>query len=305
MKGGSRLNHNLNAYRIFYSVANSGSISKAAKELFISQPAISKSIQKLEEGAGCKLFSRSSRGVSLTEEGELFYSYVKSAFETLRLGEEKLQRSLKLGIGHLKIGVSSALCKYILLPYLQEFIRRYPHIGISIACQSTNETLKLLSESKIDIGLTAKPQNAKAFRFDGLAEIEDVFVATPDYLKNLRARGVPENRILQHSALMLLDKNNMTRRYIDDYLQENQIPARDVIDVSDMDLLIDFAKIGLGTACVIKSFVQKELAEGSLAEIPLAVPVAKRSVGFSRPARQKPAKALELFIRFYKDYRPA
>lgn len=147
------MNQNLSAYRIFYTVAHAGNISKAAKELYISQPAISKSIQKLEDGIGCKLFLRSSRGVTLTEEGELLYSYVKNAFETLTLGEEKLHRSIELGVGHLKIGVSSTLCKYLLLPYLKEFIKRHPHISISITCQSTNDTLKLLEENKIDIGL--------------------------------------------------------------------------------------------------------------------------------------------------------
>ena len=145
------MSQNLTAYRIFYTVAKAGNISKAARELYISQPAISKSIQKLEENTGCKLFLRSSRGVKLTPEGELLYSYVKNAFETLSLGEEKLRRSIELGVGHLNIGVSSALCKYILLPYLKEFIRQHPYISISIACQSTNETLKLLDEEKIDI----------------------------------------------------------------------------------------------------------------------------------------------------------
>ncbi len=105
------MNQNLSSYRIFYTVANTGNISKAAKELYISQPAISKSIQKLEEGVGCKLFSRSSRGVVLTDEGQLLYGHVKEAFETLTLGEDKLKRSIDLGVGHLQIGVSSTLCQ--------------------------------------------------------------------------------------------------------------------------------------------------------------------------------------------------
>ena len=145
------MNQSLSSYRIFYTVANTGNISKAAKELYISQPAISKSIQKLEESVGCRLFSRSSRGVVLTDEGKLLYDHVRTAFETLTLGEEKLKRSIELGVGHLKIGVSSTLCKYLLLPYLKEFIRQNPHISISISCQSTNETLKLLEDNKIDM----------------------------------------------------------------------------------------------------------------------------------------------------------
>ncbi|MCI5713125.1 MAG: LysR family transcriptional regulator [Lachnospiraceae bacterium] len=292
----------LSCYRIFYTVARTKNISKAAKELYISQPAISKSIQKLEESMNCELFRRSSRGVILTEEGELLYSYVKVAFETLALGEDKLKNSIELGVGHLKIGVSSTLCKYMLLPYLKEFIKKYPHINISIACQSTNETLHLLEENKIDIGLIGKPDNLKNIDFHFLTEIKDIFVATKDYLRNLKARGVKESQILQNSTLMLLDKNNMTRQYIDDYLQENQIIVQDSIDISSMDLLIEFAKISVGVACVIKEFVTEELEDGSLIEIPLGFPIHKREVGFAYKKSMKPSKSLELFVDFYKTH---
>ena len=297
------MNQNLSSYRIFYTVANTGNISKAAKELYISQPAISKSIQKLEESVGCKLFSRSSRGVVLTDEGKLLYEHVSEAFETLTMGEEKLKRSIELGVGHLKIGVSSTLCKYLRLPYLKEFIRQNPHISISISCQSTNDTLKLLEDNKIDIGLIGKPENLKNIHFDFLEEIEDIFVAAKDYLRNLKARGIQKDHILQSSTLMLLDKNNMTRQYIDDYLQENQIIIKDSIDISDMDLLIDFARIGVGVACVIKNFVREDLENGTLMEIPLGFPIHKREVGFAYKTTTKPSKSLAEFIHFYKTYR--
>lgn len=291
----------LSCYRIFYTVAKTGNISRAAKELYISQPAISKSIQKLEDSFGCELFRRSSRGVVLTEEGELLYTHVSSAFETLSIGEDKLKNSLELGVGHLKIGVSSTLCKYILLPYLKEFTIRYPHINISIACQSTNETLQLLEENKIDIGLIGKPDNLKTIDFYYLTEIEDIFVATSTYLDNLRQRGVENDSILSNSTLMLLDKNNMTRQYIDDYLQDNQIAIKDSIEISSMDLLIEFAKINLGVACVIREFVREELSSGSLIEIPLGFPMHKREVGFAYKKTSKPTKSLELFISFYRN----
>ena len=298
------MNQNLSSYRIFYTVANAGNISKAAKELYISQPAISKSIQKLEESLGCKLFSRSSRGVVLTEEGNLLYGHVRDAFETLTLGEDKLKRSIELGVGHLRIGVSTTLCKYMLLPYLKEFIKRNPNISISINCQSTNETLKLLDDNKIDIGLIGKPDNPKTIQFYYLDNIKDIFVATGDYLSHLSQRGIKEDEILQNSTLMLLDKNNMTRQYIDDYLQENQITVADSIDISNMDLLIDFAKIGVGVACVIKSFVKKELEDGTLTEIPLGIPIHEREVGFAYKSNLKPSKSLQTFIDFYENYHP-
>lgn len=261
---------NLSSYRIFYTVANTKNISKAAKELYISQPAISKSIQKLEESLGTKLFERSSRGVALTDSGELLYTHVKSAFETLSIGEDRLRRSIELGIGHLTIGVSSTLCKYVLLPYLKEFIKENPHINISISCQSTNQTLKLLEEEKLDVGLIGKPYLLKNIDFYSLREIEDIFVATKDYLHNLSVRGVRHDQILQSATLMLLDKENMTRQYIDDYFQENHISLQDIIEVSNMDLVIEMAKVSLGVGCVIKDFVKEELQNGTLLEPSLA-----------------------------------
>lgn len=296
------MNQNLASYRIFYAVANAKNISKAAKELYISQPAISKSIRKLEESIGAKLFSRSSRGVALTPEGELLYGHVKSAFESLALGEEQLRRSIQLGIGHLSIGVSSTLCKYLLLPFLKEFIKQYPHIRISIDCHSTNHTLQLLEEEKIDVGLIGEPKTAKNICFYPFQEIEDIFVASPDYLRNLNLRGVPNQKILQKSTVMLLDKENMTRQYMDDYFLEQKIVVQDSIETSSLDLLIEFSKIGLGVGCVIRSFVQAELTEGLLAEIPLKVPIPKRVVGFACNKHLRRSKSLEHFLSFYKPY---
>ncbi|MBQ2706000.1 MAG: LysR family transcriptional regulator [Agathobacter sp.] len=298
------MNQNLSSYWIFYTVANAGNISKAAKELYISQPAISKSIQKLEESLNCKLFSRSSRGVILTDEGALLYDHVKEAFETLSTGEDKLKRSIDLGVGHLQIGVSPTLCKYVLLPYLTEFIKQNPHISISISCQPSNETLRLLDENKIDIGLIAKTDNLKGLQFDFIENIEDTFVATPEYLSNLEARGVKKDEALEHATLMLLDKNNATRRYIDDYFQANHITISDSIDISDMGLLCDFAKIGVGVACVIKNFVAKDLKKGRLEELSLELPIPSREIGFAYKENIKLSKSMEAFIDFYKTFEP-
>ena len=106
---------NLNNYVIFYTVAKAGNISKAANQLYISQPAISKSISKLEAELGTALFARSSKGVTLTEEGQVLYEYVERAFDSLNMGEENLKNYKELGIGHIRIGVSTSLCKHILL----------------------------------------------------------------------------------------------------------------------------------------------------------------------------------------------
>lgn len=298
------MEQNLSSYWIFYTVANTQNISKAAGKLYISQPAVSKTIQKLEETLGCRLFSRSSRGVQLTEEGSIVYESVRDAFETLATGEEKLKQFRELGVGHLRIGVSTTLCKYVLLPYLRTFIHQHPHIRISISCQPTNETLQMLEANQIDIGLIGGPADMKQMHFDFVEEIEDIFVSTEEYIHNLRLRGVVPDKIFENSTLMLLDQKNLSRQYIDQYFMLHRINVSDIIEVSNMDLLIDFAKIGVGVACVIKRFVEKELADGTLLELPLEHPVPKREIGFVFADHHAQNQAMETFIDFYRNEQP-
>lgn len=274
------MDQNLSLYKIFYTAACEKSISKAAKKLYISQPAISKSIRKLEESLGVTLFIRNSRGVRLTEEGSLLFSHVRTAFEAISSGEERIRQIADLETGHLRIGVSTTLCKYMLLPYLKSFIHNHPHIRITLECQSSNRTFQLLREGNIDLGLVGGPKLPKDIPFYPLGEIQDTFVAGREYLEHLDLSGSCDKDLFSDVTLMLLDQENMTRQYIDDYLQAQQIHPGSLLEVSTMDLLIDFAKIGLGVACVIREFVSQELELGILEELPLAASMQKRPVGF-------------------------
>lgn len=298
--------NNLSLYHIFNAVAEAGNISKAAKELFISQPAISKAVTKLEENLEVKLFLRNSRGVSLTEEGRLLYEQTNAAFRHLRRAEEGIKKNKELGMGHIRIGVSTTLCKYILLPYLEHFIHLHPHIRITISCQSTYGTLSLLQARKVDIGLIGEPARTPSLHFMSLKTIEDVFACTPSYLKNLEERNPDAIRKpLDYANIMLLNKHNISRRHIDEYMMENEIFTDQmfggrVLEVSSMDLLIEFAKVGLGIACVIKEFIEKEIRDSSLVTIPLKNPVKPRTVGFAYLKDNLFNEALTGFIDFFQ-----
>lgn len=291
------MEQNLSLYHIFNTVAETGNISRAAKQLYISQPAVSKAILNLEENLETVLFVRNSRGVKLTSEGQLLYQHTKAAFHTLKQGEDTLSRIHQLGIGQLKIGVSATLCKYLLLPYLNRFVQEYPHIKITIESQSTSHTLKQLENQSLDIGLVAKPNNNNNLHFHPLGEIEDIFVATSAYLDNLKLRESSED-IFSTANIMLLDEENVSRQYIERYFQENTIKPNHILEVSSMDLLIEFAKTGLGVACVIKEFIEAELIEGTLVQIPLETPVNKREVGFSFSKNAFLSDSMQKFIAF-------
>ena len=293
------MEQHLSQYRIFYEVARCGNISRAAKELYISQPAISKAISKLEENLNTKLFIRNSRGVQLTKEGNVLFQHINSAFESINRGERELKRIHDFHIGHLKIGVSNTLCKYVLLPYLKGFVEKYPHVNISIESQATNHTLEMLDARNIDLGLVAEPKNRKGLIFTPVMEISDAFVCTPAYMENLLLREGKTPNIFQAGNIILLDRSNMSRKHIDSYLTDNQIEVNQLLEVTDMTLGSEFAKSGLGISCGVKEFVAEELKNGTLIEIPLELPIPKRVIGFAYHYSEE-SETLREFLEFCK-----
>ena len=304
-----RMEQNLNLYHIFVTVARCRNISGAARALYISQPAISKAISRLEQNLNTTLFLRSSRGVKLTEAGELLYRQVESAFYAISQGEQQLKKMQELGMGHLSIGASSTLCKYVLLPYLRTFTEENPHIQISISCQSTWQTVQELENGSVDIGLIGENDRMDKLSFFPVQEIEDIFVCTGSYLANLKERAglsasASVRDILAASTLMLLDKGNITRQYMDKYLALEGIETAQTLEVTSMDLLIDFARIGLGIACVIRSFVSEELKQGQLISLPLPAAIPRRRIGFAVLKNAPVSPALQKFLDRVAPERP-
>ncbi|MDO5559517.1 MAG: LysR family transcriptional regulator [Oscillospiraceae bacterium] len=302
-------NLNLNQYKIFYCVASTGNISRASELLYISQPAISKSVSKLEENLGTVLFMRNHRGVILTEEGKILYDSLKTAFSSIDYAESRIKQNSLLEIGNIRISASATLCRYILIPYLNEFVKKYPHIKITIECQSSVGVITALEKNTIDIGLAVRPQHGKSIDFFSLGEIEDIFVASQAYIDNLKLRentgelltARSQTEIFSKANLMMLDKMNLTRKHVDSYLNENKIEATHAIEIDNMELLVEFAKIGLGIGCVIKEFIEPDIINGSLIQIPLMKPVPKREIGFIHMNNTTLNSSARKFIDFYKE----
>ena len=293
------MENNLNLYYIFYTVALHKNISGAAKELYISQPAISKAISKLEQSLDVILFHRSSRGVTLTMEGELLFAQVQTAFSAIRHGEEQLKKVNELGISQISIGVSITLCKYVLLPYLQQFVKDNPHIKVTITCHPTMETLRDIDNSVTDIGVVGIPSLPNGLTYIPFREIQDTFVTTDRYLENLKIRvGNDRKAILNNATFMMLNKENISRKYVDMYLSSHQITMDNIIEINTMDLLIELAKIDLGIACVIKDFVADDLKNGLLVEIPTPQTIHPREIGFAWKKGRSSHRFLNAFIDF-------
>jgi len=213
-------------YKVFYQVAESGSISRAAKALFVSQPAVTKSIKILESELDVILFIRNPKGVTLTREGEVLYDYVKEAFEQLEQGEKRIRQLKNNEFGSIRIGISNILCKYYFIPYLKVFHERFPHLKIEIVNRTSPETLELLEEGKIDCAIISEVVGKTSFDYNKLMSIQDTFVS-----KERPPKEVMNLKELEDYPLLLLEKKNATRASFDEHFIDHQVNVNADIEI--------------------------------------------------------------------------
>ena len=177
-------------------------------------------------------------------------------------------------------------------------MEEFPNIQINLKNQDSAKNIQVLEAQDIDIALVAIPKHLSPNQKVILEqEVEDIFVASPKYIENLKALHGNNFSLFQNATVMLMDDKNVSRHYIDMYIRENQLDFKQVIALNTMDLLIDFAKIDMGISCVIRSFVEKDLENGSLVQIDIAPPIPRRKIGFMYHANNC-SKSLESFISF-------
>lgn len=257
---------NLEYYKVFYYVARTGSLTRAAEILSISQPAVSQSMRLLEEQVGARLFSRISRGVKLTAEGELLYSYTAAGYEQLEAGEQKLKQMLNLELGEIHIGASDMTLQFYLLPYLERFHELYPSIKVVVTNAPTPETLRNLRGGQIDFGIVSTPFSEK----DGLSAtpvrtIQDTFICGRRFTayKNKTLDLSELNRL----PIICLEKNTSSRSYMDDFLSANGVVLQPEFELATSDMVVQFVLRNLGVGCVVRDFALPHLQSGKLFEL--------------------------------------
>lgn len=285
---------NLERYRVFYFTANTLNFSKAAEEMFISQPAVSQMIKQLEEELDSQLFFRSPRGVKLTPEGEVLFQYVEKAYNLIMAGEQKIVEIHNLMSGEIKIGASDTLSKYYLIPILEEFHQKYPDVKIQVTNRTTPETVKLLKGGSVDFGIVNLPLEDKQLIINECLKIQDCFVAGEKY-QELAQKELSIYELANY-PLLILEKGTNTRKFIDTFAAKHGLMLTPEIELGSIDVLVEFAKIGLGISYVVKDFIEEELAQSLLYEIRLKEPIPERSIGIVLNKDIPLSKAADKFI---------
>ena len=237
------MNVDLELYRIFYVVAKNKHMSRASEDLFISQPAISQAIKKLESQLGGTLFLRSNKGMELTEEGKMLYSYIKDAIELINNAEADFTSFKDLDKGEIKIGISTTLTKLVLMDAIKNFHNDYPNIDIKITNELTSNLTEDLKRGKLDFVIYNEADiNETGVDTKIITTLKEGFIYNPTYYKD----EIRSFKGLNKYPLILQKSESNSRRKLDAYLLDNKVILKPKMEVVSQDLVLEFTNAGLG-----------------------------------------------------------
>lgn len=242
------MNVDLELYRVFYAVAKHKHMTKASEELHISQPAISQSIKKLEGQLGGTLFLRSNKGMGLTEEGKMFYEYVKGALELINNAENEFTSFKDLSKGEIKIGCSTTLTKLVLMNALKDFHLDYPNININITNDLTSNLINDLKLGKLDF-VIFNESNIKEtnLNLEKIKELKQGFIYNPEFYDD----NVNNFEDLNEIPLILQKEESNSRKLLDYVALQNNVKLIPKMEVVSQELITEFTNIGLGIGFAI------------------------------------------------------
>ncbi len=293
---------NLDLYRVFYTVAKCGSLTKAAEELYISQPAVSQSVKQLENQLGVTLFNRTHRGMELSEQGgKLIFKEVEQALKLFYEAQNRIAEMKEAATGSIRIGASDTIFKYFLADKIVDFHERFPAVKIELLADFTPQTMERLKANRCDVAFVNLPVDIDAeLKLDEHStRLHDIFIAGEKYA-TLSGNPLPLGKLKEY-PLIFIEKNTASRIALDSFFRSAGVELTPSIEVGSWDLMKRLVERGMGVGVIPKEYAQRELAEGRLFEVATEPVLPVRSVGMLLPKNRPVSYALHSFIEYFRS----
>ena len=270
-------------------------MTRASEELHISQPAISQSIKKLEEQLGGTLFLRSNKGMELTEEGKMFYEYVKGALELINNAENEFTSFKDLSQGEIKIGCSATLTKLVIMDALKEFHKDYPNINIIITNDLTSNLINDLKLGKLDF-VIYNESNIKEtnLNLEKIKELKQGFIYNEEFYKD----DINIFEVLNNYPLILQKPESNSRKLLDHIALENNVKLIPKMEVVSQDLIVEFTNIGLGIGFTIIDLAKRNFS--NLKELNINKKIPNINIYLATNKSVSLTFASKMFIKYLK-----
>jgi LysR family transcriptional regulator, low CO2-responsive transcriptional regulator len=280
--------------RAFVALARRGSFTVAARELHLSQSAVSHSMKALETDLGCRLFDRMSKKVLLTQAGEQLLQHAERILTEMTAARESIQRLSKWGRGRLRISASTTACQYILPEVLSGFKKHYPNATIAVEPGDTREAIELLRKNQVDVALALEPKRDDDFEFHPLFTDEMHFVLAPGHPWAQAGRVIRDD--VPRQQYVLYNKHSFTFEMVARYFEEEQMVLNMVMELGSMEAIKELVKLGLGVSILAPWIAQRELEAGQLVSLPLGKRKLKRTWGILHWRGRRLTLAEETFL---------
>ena len=281
----------------FAALARRGSFTLAAKDIFLTQSAVSHAIKALEDDVGARLVDRVGRRVLLTQAGEQFLRHTEKILREMEVARTGMETLTKWGHGRLRVGASTTACQHILPTVLREFRQSYPKCVIRIEPGDNSQQQELLRGGQVDLALVLEPsaQAMAEFGFVPLFEDELRFIVAPQHPWAQAGRAPRES--IEAETLVLYNKSSQTFRLVNDYFRDEKITLSNVIELGSMEAIKELVKIGIGAGILAPWIAREELESGSLVSLPLGAKPLRRRWGVAHLKGRRLALAEETFVR--------
>ncbi len=291
---------NLELYRVFYTVAKCGSLTKAAQELFISQPAVSQAIKQLESQLGVSLFNRTHRGMDLSAAGgKLIFKQVEGALNLLDEAENKLLEMKTTASGTVRIGATDSIFSNVIADKLAIYNEKFPAVKLELISSTSPYTIGQLKEGKCDVAFINLPIADDDVRFCGtISHISDIFVAGNKF-DSLKGKALPLDE-LQELPLIMIEENTVARRELTAFTQTVGVKLHPDIEVANWDLMKKLCVKGMGVGCMPREYCGEELESGELFELNVSPALPVRGVGIALSKNQQLSFAVKEFISMFE-----
>lgn len=268
---------NYEYYRVFYYAAKYQSFTRAARLLMNNQPNVTRIIKNLESELGCTLFSRSSRSVSLTPEGEKLYSHISIAVEHISAGEKELELRKKLQSGVISIGASEVALHIFLLPILKQFRQLHSDIHIQVANYSTPQAVNALENELVDLAVVTSPVAlSKNTDLTALKSFQEIPVCGASFARH--APQIQTLKDLTEYPLISLGKQTGTYDFYSGWFQEQGLVFTPDIEAATADQILPMVQNDLGIGFIPEEFLPKHPQQQGIFRIHLQEKIPSRSV---------------------------
>lgn len=268
---------NYEYYKIFYYVGKHKNITKAAAELYSSQPAVTRAIQNLENELGCRLFTRNKTGVEFTFEGKTLYEYVSIAYSQLVKGEDEVRRTIDVETGTIYIGASVTSLHEFLFDFLNAFRKKHPRVKVKLNTGSNNSTIEKLKSGIVDLAFVSTPCNlSKSLQMMKVKTFSDILIAGDNFL-HLKDKLL-ELKDLKDYPIVSLRHSMQLRQFLDDVFAKNDLIITPDIEADGADLLVPMISHNLGLGFVPQSMAQAAIDRNEVFPVPLDYKMPKRNI---------------------------